>query len=513
MRLDRALAGAPRAGIGLAIVAAMVALAWIGAQRVPLLSTLEALAYDARLAIAPRAPADPKVVIVDIDEASLARIGRWPWPRDKLARLTTQLVDRHQARLVAFDVLFAEPDLSGNAAGLRELARTRVARRRRHARRARRGDFARRPRRAVRGRARRGARPCSPSGSSAPRFPPACCRRRRSPQASIAPNAIPIAPEAGYTGNLPEFARAATTAGHLDPWFDRDGVVRRVPMVKRHGDAFYPALSLAVAALAVDAKAHPPGVRRERRPRGLRRRRARGAGVARGPRARALPRARRELPQLRGRGHPRGAHRAGRVRRRDRARRHQRQGPAGPALDAARAGLSRRRDPREPRLRHARRRTEERARGRARARGDDARRRGARRRLPRAVAPAARRGGRDGRDRRGDRRGEPVAVDATGRGRAARAGARDARRARGAQPGRRLPARGAPGAPDRRDVRRVRAARARQADARERPALHAREREPGTHGPLLRHPRLHLDVRAPVAARSRGAAQRVPVGR
>lgn len=253
MRLDRALAGAPRAGIGLAIVAAMVALAWIGAQRVPLLSTLEALAYDARLAIAPRAPADPKVVIVDIDESSLARIGRWPWPRDKLARLTTQLVDRHQARLVAFDVLFAEPDLSGNAAGLRDLAglvsRDDAGTRAALAEAISRADHDAQFAAALAGRPTVLAIGFIGSPLSTGVLPPPAFSL-----ASIAPHAIPIAPEAGYTGNLPEFARAAASAGHLDPWFDRDGVVRRVPMVKRHGDAFYPALSLAAAALAVDAK-------------------------------------------------------------------------------------------------------------------------------------------------------------------------------------------------------------------------------------------------------------------
>ena len=81
------------------------------------------MAYDARLTLAPRRAPDPQVAIVDIDEASLERVGRWPWPRDTMAQLATALFDRHQARLVAFDVLFPEADLSGNAAALDELAR------------------------------------------------------------------------------------------------------------------------------------------------------------------------------------------------------------------------------------------------------------------------------------------------------------------------------------------------------------------------------------------------------
>ena len=30
---------------------------------------------------------DPQVVVIDIDESSLQRLGRWPWSRDKVAKL------------------------------------------------------------------------------------------------------------------------------------------------------------------------------------------------------------------------------------------------------------------------------------------------------------------------------------------------------------------------------------------------------------------------------------------
>lgn len=57
----------------------------------------------------PREPLQQPVVIVDIDEESLAEVGQWPWPRNDVARL----VDRLTAAGVlatAFDVVFAEPD-------------------------------------------------------------------------------------------------------------------------------------------------------------------------------------------------------------------------------------------------------------------------------------------------------------------------------------------------------------------------------------------------------------------
>lgn len=57
----------------------------------------------------PREWQDLPVRVVDLDEASLAQYGQWPWPRSTLAQLTDQLRE-YGAVVVAFDVLFAEPD-------------------------------------------------------------------------------------------------------------------------------------------------------------------------------------------------------------------------------------------------------------------------------------------------------------------------------------------------------------------------------------------------------------------
>ena len=256
-RLAKALAGAPRWAIGLAIVAAAALVALAGVERVPFVAKLEAMAYDARLALAPPRAPDPQVAIVDIDEASLRRVGRWPWPRDTMARLTSTLFERHQARLVAYDVLFPEADLSGNAAALGELARralrdtpeARAALAELESRADHDGQFAT----ALSGRPTVLAFGFTASAQAAGMLPAPAFT-----QADLAGRAIPIAPESGYTANLPALQRAAAAAGHLDPAFDADGLVRRVPMVKRYRDGYYPALALAAAALAVEAKAIRP---------------------------------------------------------------------------------------------------------------------------------------------------------------------------------------------------------------------------------------------------------------
>ncbi len=53
--------------------------------------------------------AQKPVVIIDIDETSLSKYGQWPWPRTLLAKLVQNLMIM-KASLVAFDIVFAEPD-------------------------------------------------------------------------------------------------------------------------------------------------------------------------------------------------------------------------------------------------------------------------------------------------------------------------------------------------------------------------------------------------------------------
>ena len=74
----------------------------------PLVAARETV-FDYYQQLQPRPSADLPVLVVDIDEASLARHGQWPWPRDLMATLTRRLGELGAA-VVAFDMLFAEPD-------------------------------------------------------------------------------------------------------------------------------------------------------------------------------------------------------------------------------------------------------------------------------------------------------------------------------------------------------------------------------------------------------------------
>jgi adenylate cyclase len=79
---------------------------------------LSYLAFDAYNKWHPRSPTD-SVVMVDIDEASMDRpeLGQWPWSRDKLAKLVSNL-HAMGARAIVFDMVFPEADRTSPAAVL-----------------------------------------------------------------------------------------------------------------------------------------------------------------------------------------------------------------------------------------------------------------------------------------------------------------------------------------------------------------------------------------------------------
>ena len=76
----------------------------------PFVRQMEYLAYDLRLQLTMPRDVDHRLAIVDVDERSLAAGGRWPWPRDHLARLVDNLFDHYRVAVVGFDMVFAEAD-------------------------------------------------------------------------------------------------------------------------------------------------------------------------------------------------------------------------------------------------------------------------------------------------------------------------------------------------------------------------------------------------------------------
>jgi len=67
--------------------------------------------FDTFQLLEPRKKTARPVTIVDIDEKSLAdpRLGQWPWPRTRIADIVTNLTQLG-AVVIAFDAVFSEPD-------------------------------------------------------------------------------------------------------------------------------------------------------------------------------------------------------------------------------------------------------------------------------------------------------------------------------------------------------------------------------------------------------------------
>jgi adenylate cyclase len=97
---------------GYARLVCLALLIAIAALRVADFAPIEELrvrVFDTFQRFDPRVKTARPVTIVDIDEKSLAKFGQWPWPRTRIADMIISLTQLGAA-VIAFDVVFAEPD-------------------------------------------------------------------------------------------------------------------------------------------------------------------------------------------------------------------------------------------------------------------------------------------------------------------------------------------------------------------------------------------------------------------
>jgi adenylate cyclase len=100
---------------GVILSGCVVALGLWAEQRPPwFVDDLHNTVFDAYQRSQPRPYRSAPVRIVDIDEATLARLGQWPWPRTKVAELVSRLRGLGAAA-IASDFIFAEPDRTSPA--------------------------------------------------------------------------------------------------------------------------------------------------------------------------------------------------------------------------------------------------------------------------------------------------------------------------------------------------------------------------------------------------------------
>lgn len=234
-------------GIGITLLFLLLPLGGIQPR---ILQQLSDFAYDTRLRFTMPRTVDKRIVILDIDEKSLAQEGHWPWPRNRLAQLINILFDDYKVALVGFDVVFAERDRSSGLGELERLANGPLH-----------GDhpFTKQLEQlrntlnwdAAFGHSLHG-RPVvlgyyfnhDPKSRTGELPPPVLPVR----EAGLA--RIPFVRRPGYGANLPVLQDNARAAGFFqNPLVDRDGVFRRVPLLMEHQGNLYESLPLAVISV------------------------------------------------------------------------------------------------------------------------------------------------------------------------------------------------------------------------------------------------------------------------
>ncbi|MCP4595223.1 EAL domain-containing protein [Neptuniibacter sp.] len=174
--------------IQIAILAALLLLIAVGISS-SVLKRFDLIIYDTLTSLNNK-PAPEEIVIVAIDERSLASLGRWPWSREIHAQLLDQL---SKAKVIGFDILFSEGE--------------------------------------------------SPLADS--RFADAINQNGNV--------VLALAPEKDQQNNriiellpIPELAVNSAGIGHVDTELDIDGICRRIYLYAGLGDPNWPTLGLAI---------------------------------------------------------------------------------------------------------------------------------------------------------------------------------------------------------------------------------------------------------------------------
>ncbi|WP_208976897.1 CHASE2 domain-containing protein [Stappia sp. ES.058] len=206
--------------------------------------TIRLMGFDTYQRLWPRAENDYPVRIVDIDERSLAIHGQWPWRRDTLADLTDALAEMGAA-VVAYDVIFAEPDRLSPHRYLPELEETSELKA--QALPDTDAEFAeaiaRMP--VVLGYALR-----SDDNGGTPQSKAGFAYVGSNPIAGL-----PAFPSALKSLDMLE-ARAAGSGSLSLSARDTSGIVRRIPMLVTNGEALYPSLSMEALRVAQGASSY-----------------------------------------------------------------------------------------------------------------------------------------------------------------------------------------------------------------------------------------------------------------
>lgn len=226
---------------GLAVIALVIAAAY---SPISPLNRLNYLVFDTYQKISPREATESAVAVVDIDDESIRQLGQWPWSRTVIASMIDRLT-AEGAAAIGLDIVFSEPDRTSPALAVAQLES-------------------------------QGFQVTYPGSTADLDHDKALAEAfGRGPVVtglvlSNFADTPPPAPKAGFAfagdspaeylpsfpgsvRNLPILDDAAPGIGVFSFPPAEDGIVRRIPLVSRYGESFYPTLSVETLRVAQGA--------------------------------------------------------------------------------------------------------------------------------------------------------------------------------------------------------------------------------------------------------------------
>ena len=239
--LSAVAAGWVRRGLVWLALCAVIALRFADPEPLP---TFRNAFFDFAQGLLPpgSSEAAPPIAIVDIDEASLASLGQWPWPRDLLADLVSEIAG-HDPRVLGINIIFPEADRLSPESVLQRFPIDAPLRE----------SLAQLPSNDAL---------LAFSLGQVPVVLGAAVTAGSEHAAEVSALRVPILLRLGHQGaaeirrypgllrNLPALEAASSGIGVASLEFGSDGVVRRMPVVMLVGDAVLPSFAVEVVRVA-----------------------------------------------------------------------------------------------------------------------------------------------------------------------------------------------------------------------------------------------------------------------
>lgn len=207
---------------------------------------------------------DPRVIIVAVDDNSLSEIGRWPWPRDKIALIVDRLINQYGVKAIGFDIVFSEKQnnpLMETVRLLKESGNESNSVSKWLTAHQQHGDLDARLEKTL----QKHHSQLVPGyffyvkGSEIPdlalkRLPAYAELMKPSAMTSeFSDDAAPTIPRiAAVEANLPQFTQSADSVGFFNFFPDSDGTVRRIPLIAELDGYIYPSMAMQTLRTFLD---------------------------------------------------------------------------------------------------------------------------------------------------------------------------------------------------------------------------------------------------------------------